>query len=135
MKIAISLILLIASLYLGLVNNTSLNHMYQSIADLCHIDLKQLGIGFVAISDYGHSVAGFVLTLSLFKSFQGRLFLTAGVLVAFFCAIELLQTLTATRQPGVADVLRSVAGIVLGVIILLVFRKAKVKSVQNSEKA
>ncbi len=127
MKIAISLILLTASLYLGLINNTTLNSMYQWIADLCHIDLKRLGIGFVAISDYGHTVAGFVLTLSLFKSFQGRLFLTAGVLVVFFCAIELLQTLTATRQPGFADVLRSIGGIVFGVVFIVAFRKAKAK--------
>lgn len=122
LKWVLSLFLVVLVLFLSLLRNSAIEHMYQSVAGFCSLDLRQLGVKIETVSDIGHVVAGFVLTLSLFKSLQGRLLLVVLVLIVFFSGCEVLQSLTETRQAGVADIARSAAGIGFAVALIGVKR-------------
>lgn len=108
---ALAIALVAVSLTLSLIDSAALDQVYQSVEGLCLLNLRQLGGKVETVSDIGHGVAGFVLTLSLFKSLRGRLLLVILLLIVFFSGCEVLQSFTATRQASVADIARSAAGI------------------------
>lgn len=122
LKWIFSLLLMTLVLFLSLLGNEALGQIYQSGAGFCSLDLRQLGVKVETVSDIGHVVAGFVLTLSLFKSLQRRLLLVALLLIIFFSGCELLQSFTATRQANVADIVRSATGVGLAAALIGVKR-------------
>jgi VanZ family protein len=104
--------LVVAVVVLSLLDTATIDHLYHPILD--GVGLRQ--VKMETVTDYGHLVAGFILTLLALRAFPRRTGAVLSALVFFFAAIELFQGFTATRTMSIADLLRSVAGIGGGVL-------------------
>lgn len=116
-KIAL-VFLVAAALVLSFLDSTTIENLYRSL-------LTVVGLGGVkaeTVSDFGHIVAGFFLTLLALTAFPRRTAAVLSVLLFFFVIIELLQGLTVTRSMSLGDVIRSAAGIGCGVLVSLSLR-------------
>jgi VanZ family protein len=108
MKYRITLLTLAAvALVLSFLDSTIIEHLYRSLLTVVGLD----GVKVETVSDLGHIVAGFFLTLLALSAFPRRTVAVLSALLLFFVAIEFFQGFTATRSMSLDDLFRSGLGI------------------------
>lgn len=109
--ILLSLLLSISvfTLWLSQLDNLMTEKVYAAVSQFFHVDLKALGINATQISDYGHTVAGFVL-YGVARLTIRRWWVLPLALI-FFVGIEAAQLFSVERQASWMDVLRGWGGV------------------------
>jgi hypothetical protein len=112
MKKMLMVSLVVAVTVLSLMDSDSVGNLYRPL-------MRAFGLGGVtagAMSNQGHVVAGFFLSLLAMAAFPTRKSASLSLLFLFFVAIEFFQGFTATRTMSLDDLFRSVLGIGGGVL-------------------
>ena len=104
--------LVAAAVLLSFLDSTTIEHLYHSLLAVIGLD----GVKVETVSDLGHIVGGFFLTLLALSAFPKRTVAVLSAILLFFVAIEFFQGFTATRSMSLGDVVRSATGIVAGLL-------------------
>ena len=108
----------LATVILSLIETKYLNGFYFSMLSLAGFDRNSIKhIDFGQISNAGHFVISFLSSLFAMMLFKKRIVFIS--MAGFFFLCEFLQGFTATRQPGLGDILLSMSGVVLGGILMV----------------
>lgn len=101
---------------LNLLSSQTLSRCYIIIADFLFTDTNWVQSHVGDISDFGHIIAAFCLTLTLLMTSSMRKRYILLFLVLFTLSCEAAQFFTPTRQAKLLDVAAGIAGITLASI-------------------
>ncbi len=114
----LSLLLVIGIIIFGgLIDRDTLNEVYRWFGGWLNLAWLGNSSDTTTVSDVGHGVSGFFLSLLLFlrwPTLGWRIFFGIAVVVA---AVELGQFFIETRQPSMYDFAYSMLGVVMGCVV------------------
>lgn len=123
LKLAMLIATAVLIAVLATIKNTSLNAIYLAFGQLLHIDWAGLGLNLTSISNAGHGIGAFCISLLFLWNFRMAYWRCAFVVFAFFCVAELLQAYLPTRTASILDLIYSAIGITLALGLVMLIRK------------
>ena len=110
-------ILLVFAIYFSSTDATTLRSIYQNVGVIFNIPWMSSGENSIVISDVGHGVIYFMITLISLACFRQYLKITIGLILALIAANEVAQFFILSRQSSWHDFGYGVAGIIAAVTV------------------
>ena len=119
----VSCSLAITILMVSLLDAAALTSCYLFIGKVLFIDPQIVAKHFVQISNYGHALAAFILTLLTLPLLKRPLLIAIPALTIFVVCSEGLQYFSPTRVSKIEDIFYNLVGIALATTLFFVFKK------------
>ncbi len=115
--------LAITILILSLLDAADLTSLYLFVGKVIFIDPQIIAKHFEQISNYGHTLAAFILTLLTLPLLKRPLLIAIPALTIFVVCGEGLQYFSPSRNSKIEDIFYNLIGIALATTLFFIFKK------------